>query len=239
MPKAAGQKGHKQIKAVPEFGASASAQRNINIVPEPCRQRDVPSAPKLLDRGREIRTFEVCHQVDAKQLRRTDGNIRIAGEIAIYLHRKEQDSGAEVESGAGVQRIIRSVDIGRGDIRDCDLFKKAPQHLPCAVHGEVIVKFLFTFDLRQKVSRPLDRPRNELGKEGNKRGIDPEIALRLDLAAIYIEKEKYRATAATLSAAKLKYLKKNSTPRQEISVPANITLRETRFRYFSRRRAAA
>ena len=47
--------------------ASATSQREINIVAKPCGQRDMPSTPELRNTTREIREVEVAHQMKTKK----------------------------------------------------------------------------------------------------------------------------------------------------------------------------
>ena len=57
------------------FSGAASSQREINVVPEPGHQRDVPSAPELRDAAGEIREIEVLHQADSEQAGTADGDV--------------------------------------------------------------------------------------------------------------------------------------------------------------------
>jgi hypothetical protein len=42
-------------------GAAPSAQRNINIIPEPTRKGNMPALPEFSDRFRKIRPVKVVH----------------------------------------------------------------------------------------------------------------------------------------------------------------------------------
>lgn len=68
---------------------ATAAQWDIHIIAKPCRQRDMPTTPKLRNVPAEIRHVEVAHQPDTKQLRRTDGYIRIPREVAVNLKREQ------------------------------------------------------------------------------------------------------------------------------------------------------
>ena len=78
MPETADQKGDQQIQTMPESADAVAAERNINIVPEPCGQGNVPSAPEFFDAERKVRTFEVCHQFYAEQSCTADRNVGIS-----------------------------------------------------------------------------------------------------------------------------------------------------------------
>lgn len=60
-------------------------QRDIQIISEPCRERNMPPSPKICNGLGDIGMVKILHGRIAKDLRRPDGNMRIAGEITIYL----------------------------------------------------------------------------------------------------------------------------------------------------------
>ena len=54
----------------------------------------MPTTPKLRYVTREIWIVEVAHEFDAEEFSRSDGYVRIAGEIAVDLE-GEEDCGKE------------------------------------------------------------------------------------------------------------------------------------------------
>ena len=54
MPKAADEKGKHQIKAMTDFPHPVSAQRDIEIIPEPGGKGNMPTAPEFLDTAGKI-----------------------------------------------------------------------------------------------------------------------------------------------------------------------------------------
>ena len=77
MPEAAQEENHKSIAYNFRFRASAAAQRDVHIIPEPGRQRDMPSTPEFRDVTTEVRHIEVLHRLETEKFPRTDGHIRI------------------------------------------------------------------------------------------------------------------------------------------------------------------
>ena len=59
------------------FRHSVAAQRNIDIIPEPCGEGNMPAAPELSDGKGEIRAFKVCHQINAEEPGTSDGDVGI------------------------------------------------------------------------------------------------------------------------------------------------------------------
>jgi len=90
MPQAAEGEGDEQVKVPPPFPRPAASQGDIDIIPEPGHERDMPPPPEFGDRSRVKGPVEVIHQAETHDLGRTDRNIRIAGKIAIDLKSKEE-----------------------------------------------------------------------------------------------------------------------------------------------------
>ena len=92
VPKTAQKENNESVPNYFCLAHSAAAQRNINIIPEPSRQRDVPTAPKLRNITAEIRHVEVPHQLNAEQFGRAYGNVGITREVAVDLEGEEDGS---------------------------------------------------------------------------------------------------------------------------------------------------
>ena len=102
MPKPAYQKDNQRITSHFPSAASAAAQRNINVIPEPSSKRDMPTTPKLCYIPGEIREIKVTHQIDAKQAGRANGNIGISGKVSIDLKSEEDGSQEQIKSVQGL-----------------------------------------------------------------------------------------------------------------------------------------
>src|SRR5205814_9841154 len=78
----------------------AAAKRNVEIVAQEVRQRDVPAAPKVTQVGRKIRPAKILRQQEAEQQRGADRHLGIGGEIEEELKRECKRRGpgfAEIE----------------------------------------------------------------------------------------------------------------------------------------------
>ena len=82
---------------------TAAAQGDVDVIPEPSRQADVPPAPELGDVATEVGHVEVAHQLDPEKLRRSDGDVGVAREVAIDLESEEDGSK---EQGTSALRLI-------------------------------------------------------------------------------------------------------------------------------------
>ena len=66
------------ILDIGRYFRTRTAQRNIDVIAEPCGQRNMPASPKLRNIATEIGVVKVAHQFDSKQLSCSDGNVAIA-----------------------------------------------------------------------------------------------------------------------------------------------------------------
>jgi len=66
-------------------GHPTASQRDVDVIPKPGGEGDVPSAPELGDIPAEVGSPEVGHELEAEELGRTDCDIRVAGEVSVDL----------------------------------------------------------------------------------------------------------------------------------------------------------
>lgn len=89
MPEAAHQEHHEDVVVPTPLHHPVASERDVEVIPEPGGEGDVPAAPKLLDGFREIGSAEVLHQVKAHHPSRPDGHVRVAREVAVDLEGEE------------------------------------------------------------------------------------------------------------------------------------------------------
>src|SRR5262245_29936414 len=81
VPDAGNEKGTEQVPIRKPRPASVAAERNIDVVPEPRRQTDMPALPELAQTGREVRIIEVQNKIEPHELRHAAGHVRVAAEV--------------------------------------------------------------------------------------------------------------------------------------------------------------
>ena len=177
-------------KSVPDdlcLRNTAAAQGDVDVVAKPCRERDVPSSPKLGDVAAEIRHVEVTHQFDTEQLGRTDGYVGITREVPVDLEGEED--GCKEQSASILSRIGREhlVDKDSAVISHHNLLEQAPQNLSHAVGGVVVVEFALFKELRQKVRCSLNRTSHQLREERNESEESHDVLGGLNLTPIDVD----------------------------------------------------
>ncbi len=89
MPESAHDENDERIADLHADAAAAAAQGDVEVVAEPGGQRDVPAPPELGDVAGEVGVGEIAHQVEAEQPGGADGDVGVAGEVAVDLEGEE------------------------------------------------------------------------------------------------------------------------------------------------------
>lgn len=90
MPETGEEKNDQNIDVFPYFAVPVSAQRNVQIIPEPTCQGDVPSSPEISYADGHIRGVEIIDQFKAHNPGSTSGDVGVAAKVTIDLHGKQQ-----------------------------------------------------------------------------------------------------------------------------------------------------
>src|SRR5438093_10004681 len=101
VPEATQQHRHHEIAIGPPRPAAVAAEGDVEVVPQPARQRDVPSRPELAEAARKVRAIEVDPEIETEDSRQADGDVRVAGEIAVDL------KGVQVDADEQRPRVVR------------------------------------------------------------------------------------------------------------------------------------
>ena len=186
VPEAADEEYEEKVEIMSCLGATVTAERYVEIIAEPGGKTDVPSRPEFLDGSCSVGAVEVLHEANAHDSRATDGDIRVAGEVAIDLYGEENGSDDNAETGGFRGVVIDRIDEFRDQIGNDDLFKEADRHLLQADEGVIRFELVMSLELGEKIVGTLDRARNELGEEGNEERVPAEMSFRLDLASVNV-----------------------------------------------------
>ncbi len=76
-----------RFRYVTEAALAVAAERDVEVVAQPARQRHVPAPPEVLERHRGIRRVEVLRELEAEQQRDADRDVRVAAEVGEDLNR--------------------------------------------------------------------------------------------------------------------------------------------------------
>src|SRR5438046_10722281 len=91
MPKSAQQHGQHQVQVGPPGPFPIAAERNVQIVLEELRERDVPAMPEVLNGLRQVRQVEIVRPAKTEAEAQTPSDVGVAREIEVDLQRIKID----------------------------------------------------------------------------------------------------------------------------------------------------
>ena len=126
VPQAADGKDDEEICIRSHPPSAAPAQRDIEVVPEPGGEGDVPAPPELPDGAGEVGRAEVFHQPETQHLGAAQGHIRVSGEVAVNLNGKGGGGRDDLEAAKLIRRGIYGGDQHAQAVGNDQLFKSTP-----------------------------------------------------------------------------------------------------------------
>ena len=128
VPEAAQQEHQGLIQRLACLALAVSAQRDVEVIPEPGGQGDVPAPPEVRNGGSYVGVPEVLRRLKAKHAAQADGHVAVAREIKVDLNR----IGRSPQPGhADVQRAAQ----GKGAVHNGGHGARN-QHLLAKAHDE-------------------------------------------------------------------------------------------------------
>ena len=176
-----------QVSGLLELAAAARAQREIDVIAEPGRQADVPSGPEVLHGVREVRLAEVGHQLHTQHLRRADGDVAVAREIAQVLHGKHERRQRDLRAGCVDPAAVNRIDVHARAVRDDHLLKEAQQHDQKALPRAFPVKAVLRRHLPEQAAAALDRAGDQLRKERHEQRVFEQVTFSLHAPLVHVD----------------------------------------------------
>src|SRR6185436_19037404 len=78
VPQAAEEKHDDEIEVIARLRAAVAAERDVEVVAEPARQRDVPAPPEFLHRLRDVGMLKILEELKPEHLPEADRHVRVA-----------------------------------------------------------------------------------------------------------------------------------------------------------------
>src|SRR5581483_4577859 len=122
-----------------------------------------------------IRRVEIIHEINAEYLCRSAGNIGITGKIGVKLYCKPDHGGREHHAAFRAHVAIDRIDERAHDVRHRKLLEKSPEHDFQSLRDSALIEVVMGVELRQELLRPLNRTRDELGKEHDIERVDAKM----------------------------------------------------------------
>jgi hypothetical protein len=172
VPDTGDQHGKQQVADGQERAVPVAAERDVDIVAHPARERDVPAAPELAEARGEVGAVEVDPEVEAHEPAEADRDQRVAGEVAIDLERKQQRAEKMVGAAERFRVGEAPVDQRCRVVGEAELEKEAPGDQLAATRGPRPLRLRQAVELRQHAAGAQDGARDKLREQGDE---DPEM----------------------------------------------------------------
>ena len=167
VPESAQEKHDDQIPVREGSAMPVAAERDVEVVEKPVRQRDVPAAPELADRPRDVGIVEVLQDAEAEHAHQAQRHVRVAGEIEIDLQRVADQAQPGEWRG---ELVLRQVEDGIGHaaerVRDQHFLPETEQKAAETI-GHIGRAPVAACDLVGEVPPADDRARDELREQQN------------------------------------------------------------------------
>ena len=167
VPDAGEQPHYEQVADV--FGPGvhpAAPQGEVDVVPEPGGQGDVPPPPEFGDGPGDVGVIEVLQEVEAKHLAQADGHVGVAGEIVVDLQGVAQGAQPGERGRQAVPQAEGPVGHHRQLVGEEHLLAQTHDK-PAAPGGEVRPDLFAVVDLLGHCLILDDGAGDELGEKGD------------------------------------------------------------------------
>src|ERR1017187_8999334 len=187
MPQPAEKHGPQKIDIGPTRSFPAPAERNIEIVAEPARKGNMPSAPEFGNAERTVRHLKVFHEMKTHHAGAANRHVRVTGEVAVYLNGitknpLDQGDGVVFVGGSEYHVNVWRYLVGNHDFFDCthsELHQARFKLHDCCPHP--------LGKLRQKLSGSIDGAGEQLREERYKQQEIARAVAGLDVATIGLD----------------------------------------------------
>ncbi len=187
MPDAGGRPDDQQVEHHPAPARPAAPQGEVQVLPEPAAQGDVPPPPELAGRLGDIGIVEVFQKLEAQHPPQADGHVRVAGEVEVELEGEGGDAqpgpqGGEPGPGRGQIHVPqRAQGVGKQN-----LFTRAHGEALDA-GGELLKGVIPPLQLVVQVLVLDDGPGDELGEQGDEGAEGDDVLLAPGVPPVHVD----------------------------------------------------
>ena len=183
VPQSAEEHRDDEVHVLAALAFAVASERDVDVVANPCGERDVPTTPEVGDTRTAVRGVEVAQQqCDA------DGHVAVAAEIAIDLHGVAIYTEQILESGIEVGVVEDAVDkVERDIVADDGLLEQSDDDEVYTLGEHHACDAQRLADLWGEITRTDDRAGDELREERHVESILEQIGQRFQTAAIHVD----------------------------------------------------
>ena len=190
MPEAAQDHGGEQVDIRPHLAAAVAPQRDVEIVPQPGGEREVPPPPEFGDRLALVGGVEVLGKDPAEHQPQADRHVGIGAEVEVDLEGVGADAipGVERRGGARVEDGVGHLAAGIGQE---NLLGQSQREEGDAA-GEFLERVRPLEELVGHILEADDRPSHQLRKHRHVAHVVEDRADRPGVAAVDVDGVAHR-----------------------------------------------
>ena len=165
MPQSAKEKNDHEIQASACIRDAVSAERDIQIIPEPAGQGDVPAAPKIPEGLGDVGVIKILKKLEAEHLSQPHGHVRVTGKVEIDLQGVADRPKPGIRRGQLAGRQRENLVCGECNrVGDEDFFGQS-HYKTADSPGKLLQAVLTTGQLRSDGMPPQNGSGNKLREE--------------------------------------------------------------------------
>ena len=188
MPQASQEHGDENIEAGAQVAFTVATERDIHIVANPRRERNMPASPKVAHTVGLIWCVEVGWESEAQQQRDAYRHIAVAAKVAIELHGVAEQSEQILHAGISKRIVEHTVhEVDADIVANHRLLKQANHNQIHAHRNHAVVDHKRLTDLRCKVAGTHNRASHQLREERHIERIVEQRIERTQFATIHID----------------------------------------------------
>jgi len=193
VPEAAQNHGDHEVGVSAGFCAAGAAEGDEQVVAQPGGEGDVPAMPEIRRVGGAVGGVKVAGEAVAEEEGAADGDVGVAGKVAVDLGGVAVDGEQGVGAGIGFWVGEDGLDQHGGqDVGQNDFFEEAGDDEEAAgigANGEGVAR---DGELREEIAGAQDGAGDELGEEGDVEQRVPQVDFLRQFAAIGIHQQRNR-----------------------------------------------
>ena len=113
-----------RFDVAPPLALPVAAERDVEVVAQPGRERDVPAPPELRRARGAVRTVEVPGQLDAEDAREAERHVGVRAEVEVDLEAEADRAGPRVDEAELRRRREVMVDVARDPVGEQHLLRE-------------------------------------------------------------------------------------------------------------------
>src|SRR6266511_4757026 len=175
-----------------ERAVFVSSERDIDVIPEPGGQADVPARPEVAQAGGQVGIVEIQNQIKTHELRQAAGHVGVAAEVEENLPGEREGRQHQCRRAESPGIVIHALDIKREVVGQGE-FLEQPNEKQRRAIGEIPeAKLWKLMELWQEVFGALDRTRHELREEADERRKAQEVPFPLHVSQVEVDRVAQR-----------------------------------------------